>query len=134
MELAPDRLRRVASRSVTILIANYTPDRLEIESESMQLCRGTWSEDLPELGVIKPGGSVLWRCRSAHIGQGIEGFVTYRFAGQPPHDRVKFTWKNRYFGPNKYGGETSREGYKIVVEGGQGSEAFVAFVISKQGD
>ncbi len=122
-------LQRAASRRVMILIVNYTTEALEIDSETTQLWRGKWGSDSAVPEVIKPGGSVMWRCLSARVGQGIEGSVTYHFAGQVPHDRVRCTWKNRYFGPNKYSAETSREGCNIVVEGGQGRDAFVAFVI-----
>ncbi|KAK5658987.1 hypothetical protein OQA88_1073 [Cercophora sp. LCS_1] len=127
--LIPTPLRRAASREVTVLIINDTPDQLELDSQSAQLKQGEWGDDTPGQAVIKPGGSAMMNCRSAGIGRGAEGSVMYRFAGQPPHDRVKFSWKNRYFGPNVYDGETSREGYRVAVQGGDGADAIVAFIL-----
>ncbi|RYP72584.1 hypothetical protein DL771_004079 [Monosporascus sp. 5C6A] len=121
----------MSSRGVTVIIVNRSSHQLDLDPELTQLWRGKWDAAgslAPE--VIKPGESVLWRCKSARAAQGIEGSVTYHFAGHPPHDKVRFTWKNRYFGPNKYEAQTTREGYKIDVEGGKGAHAVVVFVFA----
>jgi hypothetical protein len=81
--------------------------------------------------MIRPGESVLWRCKSTGVAKGIEGSVTFHMSGHPPHDKVRFTWKNRYFGPNAYYAQTTRDGYKIEVEGGEGARAVVVFVLGK---
>ncbi|KAB5549413.1 hypothetical protein GE09DRAFT_1288073 [Coniochaeta sp. 2T2.1] len=120
-----------AARSVTILVANFTDEQLELDKESTHLSRGAWSQDTTTPTVIKPGGSVLWRCRSYSVGQGIEGSVTYHFAGEIPHDKARFTWKSRVFGPNKYDAVTSRKECKIAVEGGGGVHACVAFIVGE---
>ena len=84
---------------------------------------------MPE--AIMPGGSVLLRCRSTGFARGVEGSVTCRLAGHAPHDSVRFAWKSRCFLPNVYSAQTSREGYKIEVEGAGGARAVVAFVFCK---
>ncbi|KAL2130388.1 hypothetical protein VTI74DRAFT_6533 [Chaetomium olivicolor] len=105
---------------------------LELDTDSVQLWRGKWEEGVAGSAVpqvIRPGESVLWRCKSTGVAQGIEGSVTFRIAGHPPHDKVRFTWKNRYFGPNAYNAQSTREGYKIEVEGGEGARAVVVFLL-----
>ena len=128
-ESLPDYFRRVTSRSVTVMLVNDTKEQLELDSDTTRLSRGKWGRDSMIPAVIPPGGSALWRCSSAHVAQGLKGAVTYRFGGKPPHDRVRFAWKNRYFGPNKYDAVTSRDGCKLLVEGGVGAEALVALFI-----
>ena len=81
--------------------------------------------------VIKPGGSLLLRCKSTGVARGIEGSVTCRLAGHAPHDSVRFTWKSRYVCSSAYTAETSREGYTIDVDAGGGADAVVVFVFSK---
>jgi hypothetical protein len=107
---------------------------LELDTDSAKLWRGKWVENVNGAAVpqlIKPGESVLWRCKSTGVAQGIEGSVTFHIAGPPPHDRIRFTWKNRYFGPNVYNVQTTRDGYKTEVEGGDGARAVVVFVLGK---
>jgi hypothetical protein len=107
---------------------------LELDTDAVQLWRGKWEGDVAGSAVpqgIRPGESVLWRCMSTGVAQGIEGSATFHIAGPPPHDRVRFTWKNRCFGPNVYKAQSTREGYKIAVEGGKGARAVVVFVIGK---
>jgi hypothetical protein len=128
-ESLPHYFRRVTSRSVTIMVVNDTKEQLELDSNTTNLSRGKWGQGSVIPAVIPPGGSALWRCSSAHVAQGLEGAVTYRFAGDTSHDRVQFAWKNRYFGPNKYDAATSRDGCKLLVEGGDGAEALVALFI-----
>ncbi|KAH6838404.1 hypothetical protein B0I37DRAFT_244257 [Chaetomium sp. MPI-CAGE-AT-0009] len=131
-ESLPNYFRRVTSRSVTVMVVNDTKEQLELESDTTRLSRGKWRQDSMIPAVIPPGGSARWHCSSAHVAQGLEGAVTYRFAGEVPHDRVKFVWKNRYFGPNKYAATTSRDGCKLLVEGGDGPEALVALFIGDE--
>lgn len=125
-------VRDLASRQVTVIIVNHSEEMLELDTDSVKLWRGKWSGEVAGSVVspaIRPGESVLWRCQSTGVAKGIDGSVTFRIAGPPPHDRVRFTWKNRYFGPNAYHAQTTREGYKIEVEGGQGARAVVVFVL-----
>jgi len=125
-------IRDLASRGVTVIVVNHSAEMLELDLDSAKLWRGKWEEDaakpvVPE--AIRPGESVLWRCKSTGLAQGIDGSVTFHIAGPPPHDKVRFTWKNRYFGPNAYKAQTTREGYKIEMEGGEGARAVVVFVL-----
>jgi len=73
----------------------------------------------------------MWHCGSTGLGKGIDGSVTYHVAGRTPHDKVRFCWKNRYFGPNHYDTTATSEGHVIDVQGGMGSNAVVVFVLSK---
>lgn len=130
-ESLPHYFRRITSRSVTIMVVNETTERLELDSSTTSLMRGKWGSESAIPAVIPPGASALWRCSSAHVAQGLEGAATYRFAGEAPHDRVQFVWKNRYFGPNKYDAATSRDGCKLLVEGGDGPQALVALFIGE---
>jgi hypothetical protein len=92
--------------------------------------RGEWEEVEPPVPEVirASGGSALFRCKSTGVAHGIEGSVTYRLAGHPPHHRVRFSWKNRYIGPNTYNAKVSHEEYRIEVEGGGGSHAVVVFI------
>ena len=124
-----DRLRRAASRGLSLLIVNHTAEQLELQGDNTQLWRGKWGKGSPVSGVIEPGGCATWSCSSAGVAHGLAGYVTYRFVGDPPHDRIRFSWKSRYFGPNAYSAETSREGLRLMVKGGGGAHAFVALFI-----
>ncbi|KAK4167823.1 hypothetical protein QBC43DRAFT_285137 [Cladorrhinum sp. PSN259] len=134
--MIPESLTQtLTGRGVTVIIVNQSPELLELDTGTVELWRGQWEERTPESVVpqaIRPGESVLWRCRSTGVAQGIEGSATFRIAGHPPHDRVRFAWKNRYFGPNAYKAQSTREGYKIEVEGGEGPRAVVVFVLGSQ--
>ena len=108
---------------------NHTPNELDIDTESRHLWRGQWepAESMPP-EVISPGTSAVWHCKASRFGQGVEGSVTYRVAGEVPHDKVRFAWKNRYFGSNHYDAQTTRDGYVVDVQGGDGDNAIVGFV------
>jgi hypothetical protein len=134
--MVPDvPIRHLASREVTVVVVNQSHDQLELDSGCTQLWRGKWEDEVPGSVVpemIRPGESVIWRCKSTGVAKGIEGSVTFHMAGHPPHDKVRFTWKNRYFGPNAYNAQTTRDGYKIDVEGGEGARAVVVFVLGER--
>ncbi len=123
-------------RRATILILNRSPYQLELYPESTQLRKGELKHgaDSEVPGLIPPGGFIVIRCESTGFPHRIEGSVTCRLEGHAPHDSVRFTWRSRYFLPNVYSAETSREGYKVKVEGGGGARAVVLFVFSKYDD
>ncbi|KAK4236269.1 hypothetical protein C8A03DRAFT_35835 [Achaetomium macrosporum] len=129
-------MRSLASREVTVIVVNHSSELLELDTDSVQLWRGKWEEEVagraPVAQAIRPGESVLWRCKSTGIAQGIVGSATFHITGHPPHDRVRFTWKNRFFGPNAYNAQCTREGFKIKVEGGEGASAVVVFILGQQ--
>lgn len=119
-------------RGVTVIVLNHSDEELDLDTESVHLWHGQWApaESMPP-EVIQPRESVLWYCKATGLGRGIEGSVTYRMAGPVPHDKVRFQWKNRYFGPNFYGGQTTRDGYTVHAKGGQGGDSVVVFVFGK---
>ena len=131
---SPESLHTLTARGVTVIVVNQSHEMLELETGTVELWRGRWEDGNQETAMpqaIRPGESDLWRCKSAGVAKGIEGSATFRIAGHPPHDRVRFAWKNRYFGPNAYNAESTREGYDIAVEGGEGPRAVVVFVLGK---
>ncbi len=124
------------TRRATILILNQSPSQLELDPESTKLRRGKLKDgdesEVPD--VIPPGGHIVLRCKSTGFPHSIEGSMTCRLEGHAPHDSVRFTWRSCYLLPNAYNAETSREGYKVEVEGGGGARAVVLFVFSKYDD
>ena len=122
----------LASRKMTVILLNQTKDELALDADTRRLSRGQWDEveSMPP-EVVGPGSSAMWHCKSTGIGHGIDGSVTYRVAAGIPHDKVRVCWKNRYFGPNQYDSESTRDSHVIEVQGGTGSNAVVIFVLSR---
>lgn len=114
------------------MVLNLTNDSLRLDTDSVRLYRGNWAPSgLTPPDTIQAGGSAIWQCRASGVGSGVVGSAVYTFEGQVPHDKVRFTWKIRYFGPNKYNPVTTREGYIVRVLGGEGDHATVVFVLGK---
>ena len=115
-----------------VVVLNHTQDELDLDAQSRRLSQGIWEtvESVPP-DVIVPGGSASWRCKSSGITQGIDGSVTYTVRGQVPHDKVRFCWKNRYFGPNFYDTSATRKSHVINVQGGSGAKTVVVFVLGR---
>jgi hypothetical protein len=115
-----------------VVVLNHTDEELDLDLESRRLLRGQWEppQSLPP-DMIRPRESALWHCKATGLGQGIDGSVTYRMAGAVPHDKVRFCWKSRYFGPNQYDTAATRDGCVVNVMGGEGDHAVVVFVLGR---
>lgn len=113
-----------------VVVLNQTGDELDLDEQSRRLSQGAWTTDdsvAPE--VIAPGGSAVWLCKSSGASRGIDGSVIYTVRGQAPHDKIRFCWKNRYFGPNFYDATATRKTHVINIHGGSGAKAVVVFVL-----
>ncbi|KAL8391813.1 hypothetical protein RB595_002135 [Gaeumannomyces hyphopodioides] len=115
-------------REVTVVVLNHTNEELGLDESSLRLDRGEWlaPESKPPR-EIPAGESGIWRCKT-HGLAGIEGSAHYRVVGRDPSEKVTFTWVAHFIVPNKYTHESSVEGYRIRVLGGEGRHAVAVFI------
>merc|ERR1712000_758862 len=124
---------QMAARELIVVVLNHTNEELNLEPESLRLEHGEWMDapDSQSPQEIRAGESGMWRCKSRHIGTGIEGSVTYRIVGYGTNDRVTLTWNVHYVGPNKFHHSCATEEFTVRVLGGAGKQAVAVFVFGK---
>ncbi|KAH6949631.1 hypothetical protein DER45DRAFT_580615 [Fusarium avenaceum] len=88
------------------------------------------TSDLKPPQEILAGESGMLRCKSSHIGRGVEGSVTYRIVSYEADNRVTFAWNVHYIGTNHFGCPCVADGFMVRILGGQGSRAVVVFVFT----
>lgn len=122
----------MTARELIVVVLNHINEELNLEPESAHLDRGEWTTDTPESEPpleIRAGESGMWRCKSRHVGAGIEGSATYRIVGYGPNDKVTLSWDVRYVGPNKFSHSCEADEFTVRVLGGSGRQAVAVFVI-----
>ncbi|KAF5640832.1 hypothetical protein F52700_3544 [Fusarium sp. NRRL 52700] len=104
----------MATRELLIVILNHTNEELIAEPERPTLNYGQWTKtpDQQPPQRILAGESGMLRCKSSHIGGGVDGSITYRIVGLEGRNKVAFMWSVPYVG----------------ILGGRGKEAVVVFV------
>jgi hypothetical protein len=123
----------MATRELVVVILNHTNEELNLQPESPTLKHGNLidaPDSRPPLEILA-GESGLLRCKSNHIGAGIEGSLTYRVVGYGANNGVTFTWNLPYIGPNKFDGNCAVDDFTVTVLGGRGNQAVVVFILSK---
>uniref|UniRef100_A0A0D2XLA5 Uncharacterized protein n=1 Tax=Fusarium oxysporum (strain Fo5176) TaxID=660025 RepID=A0A0D2XLA5_FUSOF len=73
----------MASRELLVVILNHTNEELNTEPQWPTLIHGQFikDDDLPPPQTILAGESGMLRCKSNHLGGGVEGSITYRVVG-----------------------------------------------------
>ncbi|KAJ4248376.1 hypothetical protein NW762_012706 [Fusarium torreyae] len=120
----------MVAMELLVVILNHTNEELNVEPQSASLSRGEWT-DMPDLlphQEILAGESGLLRCKSSHIGGGLEGSIAYQVIGFKPKNMVTFSWSVPYVGMNKFGFYCSATDFTVKILGGRGSQAVVVFV------
>ncbi|SCN81451.1 uncharacterized protein FFM5_02825 [Fusarium fujikuroi] len=102
----------MATRELLIVILNHTNEELTAEPE--------WSHLNRETGML--------RCKSSHIGGGIDGSTTYRIIGFEGRNELPFMWSVQYVGANKFDACCAVSDFTVEVLGRRGKEAVVIFV------
>ncbi|KAF5981531.1 hypothetical protein FCOIX_4179 [Fusarium coicis] len=120
----------MATRELLIVILNHTNEELIAESEWPPLNHGEWSKtlDLQPPQTILAGESGMLRCKSSHMGGGVDGSITYRIVGFEGRNEVTFIWSVPYVGANKFDACCAVSHFTIEILGGRGKEAAVVFV------
>jgi hypothetical protein len=123
----------MATRELLVVILNHTNEELEIEPQSPSLDHGLWmaTPDLQPPQTILAGESGMLRCKSSHIGGGVDGSITYQIIGFEPRNKVKFVWSVPYVGVNKFDSACACPEFKIDILGGRGNQAVIVFVFSE---
>lgn len=123
----------MAARELLVVILNHTNEELNLQPESPTLKHGNLMDSpdsRPPLEILA-GESGMLRCKSNHVGVGVEGSITYRVVGFGANNGVTFVWNVPYIGPNKFDGYCAVDGFTVTVLGGRGNQAVVVFVLSK---
>ncbi|KNB04609.1 lysophospholipase [Fusarium oxysporum f. sp. lycopersici 4287] len=122
----------MATRELLVVILNHTNEELNLEPQSPSLDHGHWIDapDSRPPQMILAGESGMLRCKSSHIGGGVQGSVTYRVVGFEANNRVTFLWNVTYVGPNKFDYSCAIDAFTVKVLGGRGSQAVVVFVFA----
>lgn len=123
----------MATRELLVVILNHTNEELDLEPESPNLEHGQWM-DTPESRPpteILAGESGMLRCKSSHVGAGVEGSATYQVVGYKTNHKVTFLWNVPYVGQNKFDCLCAAEGFGVRVLGGKGNQPVVVFVFGK---
>ncbi|EXA30114.1 hypothetical protein FOVG_18464 [Fusarium oxysporum f. sp. pisi HDV247] len=120
----------MASRELLVVILNHTNEELNTELEWPTLIHGQFVKDpdLPPPQTILAGESGMLRCKSNHLGGGIEGSITYRIVGFGPRNEATFSWSVPYVGMNKFSAASAIPNFKVQPLGGYGNQAVVVFV------
>uniref|UniRef100_A0A0D2XTD3 Uncharacterized protein n=1 Tax=Fusarium oxysporum (strain Fo5176) TaxID=660025 RepID=A0A0D2XTD3_FUSOF len=86
----------MATRELLVVILNHTNEELNLEPQSPSLDHGHWIDapDSRPPQMILAGESGMLRCKSSHIGGGVQGSVTYRVVGFEANNRVTFLWNS----------------------------------------
>ncbi|KAM5364592.1 hypothetical protein ACJZ2D_011448 [Fusarium nematophilum] len=122
----------MTTRELLLVILNQTNEELSLEPGSLSLGRGEMMDtpDSKPPQEILAGESGMLRCKSSHIGRGVEGSITYQIVGYEGENRVKFVWDVPYLGANHFAGSSLADGFMVKILGGQGSQAVVVFVFT----
>ncbi|KAF4956898.1 hypothetical protein FGADI_3501 [Fusarium gaditjirri] len=120
----------MAARELLIVILNHTNEELNSEPEWPTLNHGQWNKtpDLQPPQTILAGESGMLRCKSSHMGGGVDGSITYRIVGFEGRNEVTFTWSVPYVGANKFDACCAVSDFDVDILGGRGKEAVVVFV------
>ncbi|EMT69355.1 hypothetical protein ACKRZS_006463 [Fusarium odoratissimum] len=120
----------MASRELLVVILNHTNEELNTEPEWPTLVHGQFIKDadLPPPQAILAGESGMLRCKSNHLGGGVEGSITYRVVGFGPRNEVTFSWSVPYVGVNKFSAASAIPNFQVQTLGGHGNQAVVVFV------
>ncbi|EXK76630.1 hypothetical protein FOQG_18637 [Fusarium oxysporum f. sp. raphani 54005] len=120
----------MATRELLVVILNHTNEELNTEPEWPALTNGHFEKapDLPPPQTILAGESGMLRCKSSHIGSGIEGSITYRIVGFGPRNEVTFSWSVPYVGVNRFNAASAIPNFTVNILGGRGNQAVVVFV------
>ncbi|KAG9505066.1 hypothetical protein J7337_002032 [Fusarium musae] len=120
----------MATRELLIVILNHTNEELIAESEWPPLNHRGWSKtlDLQPPQTILAGESGMLRCKSSHIGGGVDSSITYRIVGFEGRNDVAFIWSVPYVGTNKFDACCAVSDFTVEILGGRGKEAVVVFV------
>lgn len=123
----------MTARELLVVILNHTNEELNLEAESPSLKHGLWmdTQDSRPPQEILAGESGMLRCKSRHLGTGIEGSVTYRIISFEGDNKVTFLWNVYYLGQNKFYFSCGVGGFTVRTLGGQGSQAVAVFVFGK---
>ncbi|KAI7767061.1 hypothetical protein LZL87_012347 [Fusarium oxysporum] len=126
----------MATRELLIVILNHTNEELNTEPEWPALNHGQWNKapDIQPPQTILAGESGMLRCKSSHIGGGIDGSITYRIVGFEGRNEVTFIWSVPYVGANKFDASSAISDFAVEILGGRGKEAVVVFVFAKMAD
>ncbi|KAH7208601.1 hypothetical protein DER44DRAFT_660612 [Fusarium oxysporum] len=122
----------MATRELLIVILNHTNEELNTEPEWPTLNHGQWNKtpDLQPPQTILAGESGMLRCKSSHIGGGVDGSITYRIVGFEGRNEVAFMWSVPYVGANKFDASCAVSDFGVEILGGRGKEAVVVFVFA----
>ncbi|KAF5982000.1 hypothetical protein FBULB1_4502 [Fusarium bulbicola] len=120
----------MATRELLIVILNHTNEELIAEPEWPTLNHGQWTKapDIQPPQTILAGESGMLRCKSSHIGGGVDGSITYRIVGFEGRNEVAFMWSVPYVGANKFDACCAVSDFTVEILGGRGKEAVVVFV------
>ncbi|SPJ74788.1 uncharacterized protein FTOL_04519 [Fusarium torulosum] len=120
----------MATRELLVVILNHTNEELEIEPQSPSLGHGLLMAppDLQPPQTILAGESGMMRCKSSHIGGGVDGSIVYRIIGFEQRNKVKFVWSVPYLGVNKFDSACASPEFKVDILGGRGHQAVIVFV------
>ncbi|CZR40523.1 uncharacterized protein FPRO_05423 [Fusarium proliferatum ET1] len=126
----------MATRELLIVILNHTNEELTAEPEWPHLNRGNWtkSPDLQPPQTILTGETGMLRCKSSHIGEGIDGSITYRIIRFEGRNELAFMWSVPYVGANKFDACCAVSDFTVEVLGGRGKEAVVVFLFVNAND
>ncbi|QGI62780.1 hypothetical protein CEK26_006739 [Fusarium fujikuroi] len=86
-----------------------------------------WFEVIQK-GLQERGETGMLRCKSSHIGGGIDGSTTYRIIGFEGRNELPFMWSVQYVGANKFDACCAVSDFTVEVLGRRGKEAVVIFV------
>ncbi|CEI68173.1 hypothetical protein FVEN_g12227 [Fusarium venenatum] len=120
----------MTTRELLVVILNHTNEELNTEPEWPTVTHGHFIKDpeIPPPQTILAGESGMLRCKSDHLGGGIEGSITYRIVGFGPRNEVKFMWSVPYIGVNKFSAASAIPDFTVHALGGHGSQAVVVFI------
>ncbi|KAH7200689.1 hypothetical protein BKA60DRAFT_582345 [Fusarium oxysporum] len=120
----------MATRELLVVILNHTNEELNTEPEWPALTHGHFEKalDLPPPQTILAGESGMLRCKSSHMGGGVEGSITYRIVGFGLRNEVTFMWSVPYVGVNRFSAASAIPNFTVNILGGRGNQAVVVFV------
>jgi hypothetical protein len=123
----------MATRELLIVILNHTNEELIAESQWPPLNHGEWSKtlDLQPPQTILAGESGMLRCKSSHVGGGVDGSISYRIVGFEGRNEVTFIWSVPYVDANKFDACCAVSDFTVEILGGRGKEAVVVFVFGE---